>query len=143
MHYDRKNEKYSGSCDWIELNHLNILFVMSLSTYKASGIWERSMSFHHFVSRQASNCKIHKQSLWNMYYKCIKISNHLQTFMHNQVLWLFENIWEKKLTYYDNNKHAESIAYAIYTGICPLHVSLCTGIVNDLVFNIYVPNVYA
>lgn len=102
--------KDSGSCYWIELNHLNILFVMSLSTYKASGIWKRSMSFHHFVSRQASNCKIHKQSLWNMYYKCFKISNHLQTFMHNPALLLLKNISEKKFLYYYNNKHCESIA---------------------------------
>lgn len=112
-----KIHKYSGSCYWIELNHLNILFVMSLSTYKASGIWERSMSFHHFVSRQASNCKIHKQSLWNMYYKCIKISNHPHTFMHNPVLLLLENIWEK-LPYSYNNKHSESISNKYVPYMC-------------------------
>lgn len=51
MYYDRKNEKYLGFCDWIELNYFNIFFVMFLFIYKVSGIWERFMSFYYFVSR--------------------------------------------------------------------------------------------
>lgn len=73
--------------------------------------------------------------------------------MHNLVLLLLENIWEKVLMYKCTlNKVCTSIyCTPIITSIrrvlqkamhVTLHESLCTGIVNDLVYNIYIPYDY-
>lgn len=128
MHSDRKKwkvmevtwatpwlqHKDSVSCYSIELDHLNVLFVMSLSTYKASGIWKRSMSFHHFVSRQASNCKIHKQSLWT----CMIIINFSESQIIGKylcIIWYFyfQKTYEKKFLYFKQSIYCTPIITSI------------------------------